>query len=66
MMDQRVLYTHVPPQHVPVHAGMDLTAFGIIGATLAGWLPTIAAGLSVVYLCIQIALGIRAWRRGRD
>lgn len=63
-MDQQLLYPHIQSEHVPFHITGDVVAVSVIGATLVGWLPTIAAGLSVVYLTIQIALAIRAWRRG--
>ena len=33
---------------------LDLTAFGIIGASWMEWLPTIAAALSIVWLLIRI------------
>ncbi len=33
---------------------VDMAAMGGIVATLAGWLPSIAAGLSIVWLLIRI------------
>lgn len=35
--------------------GMDTLSVGVVVATLANWLPTIAAGLSVVWFLIRIA-----------
>lgn len=34
--------------------GLDLAAIGTVVATVAGWLPSIAAGLSIVWTLIRI------------
>jgi hypothetical protein len=34
--------------------GLDLAAIGTVVATIAGWLPSVAAGLSIVWTLIRI------------
>lgn len=58
-----ILYPHVPPPHVQTVAVGDLAAYGVAAAAIVGWLPSIAAGLSVIYLTIQIILAIKNWNR---
>lgn len=38
-----------------IKAGVDAGAAGAIVASLAGWLPPLAAGLAIVWYLIQIA-----------
>lgn len=42
-----------------IKAGGDIAAGGIVVATLMSWLPPIAAGLSIIWLGLQIYWGIR-------
>lgn len=62
-MDIQVLYPHVPEPHVHTVAVGDLAAYGVAAAAIAGWLPSIAAGLSVIYLTLQIIMAIRNWNK---
>lgn len=62
-MRVETLYPHVPSPHVPTVAVGDLAAYGVAMAAFVGWLPSIAAGLSVIYLTLQIILAIRNWNR---
>lgn len=34
---------------------LDVASVGVVGATLLGWLPHIAAGLSIVWMIIRIS-----------
>jgi hypothetical protein len=53
-----------------VKVGADLLAYGTVGAVLAKWLPVWAAGLSVLWLTIQIAdyvmKKLRCWREKKN
>lgn len=53
---------HIPPT---VKVGGDVVAAGIAGGAWMGLLPDIAAGLSIVWLLIQIWdwAGKRWWRK---
>ena len=62
-MEVKHLYPHVAQQHVHMVAVTDVTAVGVVAATFMGWLPNIAAGMSIIYLAIQISLAIRNWWR---
>lgn len=33
---------------------IDAASVGVVASTVMGWLPSIAAGLSIVWLCIRI------------
>ncbi len=66
MMLGNTFYSSQPQPQAHVQAGFDVAAVSIAGATIMGWLPNIAAVLSVVYLCLQIATSIRNWRRQRS
>jgi hypothetical protein len=37
-----------------VKSALDLSSFAIVGATLAEWLPALAAGLSVIWSLIRL------------
>ncbi len=46
----------------PRYAMDGLSFFGVV-ATMAGWLPPVAAMLSIIWLTIQISeWGIRKWK----
>ena len=62
-MKIEVLYPHVAPPHEPIVAVADVAAYGVAAAAFIGWLPRIAAGLSVLYLTLQIILSLRNWRK---
>ena len=40
--------------NIDYRAVADVTSLGVVAATIIGWLPSIAALLSIVWLCIQI------------
>lgn len=56
--------------HPALRYAADVGAVGITAGSLAGYLPSIAAVLSIIYLCIQIATAVqnfvqkREWARG--
>jgi hypothetical protein len=43
----------------------DVTAVGVAGATLMGWLPEIAAGFAIVWTGIRIYTHVSDWRYQR-
>jgi hypothetical protein len=47
-----------------IKAGFDVGSFAIVGATLADWLPAVAALLSIVWTVIRIreTKTYRRWR----
>lgn len=50
----------------PVQTGLNLGSLGATVATVAGWLPSIAALLSIVWLGLQIWIFLfvkKPWRR---
>jgi len=59
-------YSTPPHPHVHVWTGVDLAALGVVGATLIGWLPNIAAGLSCIYLTIQILISFKNYRKDKS
>lgn len=59
-------YSSTPQPHAPVWASLDLAAFSVIGATILGWLPNIAAVLSIIYLGLQIAVTWRNLRKVKN
>lgn len=44
----------------------DLGAIGVAAATFQGWLPSIAASLSIIYLSIQISAAVSKWLQRRE
>jgi hypothetical protein len=44
----------------------DASAVGITVATIQGWLPSVAAVLSIIYLSIQIASAFSKWIEKRE
>lgn len=65
-MQIQTLYSSVPQPHATIWAGFDLAAIGVVGATLIGWLPNIAAGLSCIYLTLQILIAFRNYRKDKS
>ncbi len=55
---------HNHAQALPVHV-VDAVAAGTVGATLAGWLPPIAAGFAILWYGLQIweSPTVRGWLR---
>lgn len=55
--------------HIPqsVQTGLNWGSIGATVATIAGWLPSIAALLSIVWLGLQIWVFFnnKSWRKGR-
>jgi hypothetical protein len=43
----------------------DVTAVGVAGATLLGWLPEIAAGFAIIWTAVRIYTHISDWRYQR-
>lgn len=44
----------------------DASAFGVTVAALQGWLPSMSAALSIIYMCIQISIAASKWLQRRE
>lgn len=54
--------TQVPPsQHTIATASIDAVAVSVAGASFMGYLPSIAAVLSIVWLTMQIISTVDKW-----
>lgn len=57
--------TAFPTTH-PAILGADATAIGVAAATFMGYLPSVAAILSIIWLIIQIVSSIDNWIHRKD
>lgn len=58
------IQAHIPQ---PIQTGLNWGSIGAAVATIAGWLPSIAALLSIVWLGLQIWVFLtnKPWKKGR-